>query len=82
MTLVGKLKALFKAAVRSGKIVYLGPKHKVQHDEDFTLFRKNWLLLNGNNLRRGSFFFANTLPQKKLTMEIFIVKVALNNCSG
>ena len=74
MTLVRKLKALYKAAVRSGKIVYLGPKHKFQHDEDFTLFRKKLAPIEWKQFEEREFLFGKHIASKKVNYEAFHCK--------
>ena len=74
MTLVRKLKALYKAAVRSGKIVYLGPKHKFQHDEDFTLFRKQLAPIEWKQFEEREFLFRKHIASKKVNYGDFHCK--------
>ena len=54
--IIDTLKALFNDAVRSGKIVYLGPKHKFRQDEDFTLFRKQLAPIEWKQFEEKEFF--------------------------
>ena len=74
MTLVGKLKALFKAAVRSGKIVHLGPKHKFQHYEDFTFFRKQLAPIEWKQFEEREFLFRKHIASTKVNYADFHCK--------
>ena len=57
MTLIGRLKTLYKAAVHSGKIIYLGPKRKFQRDEDFSLFLKQLASIEWKQFEEREFLF-------------------------
>ena len=74
MTLVRKLKALYKAAVRSGKIFYLGPKHKFQHDEDFTLFQKQLAPIEWKQFEEREVLFRKHIASKKVNYGDFHCK--------
>ena len=75
MTLVRKLKAFYKAAVRSGKIVYLGPKHKFRQDEDFSLFQKQLAPIEWKQFEQRELLFRKRIASKKLNHGDF-------NCKG
>ena len=66
MTLVRKLKALYKAAVFSGKIVYLGPKHKFRQDEDFSLFQKQLAPIEWKQFEQRELPFCKHMASKKV----------------
>ena len=64
--MVRKLKALYKAAVRSGKIVYLGPKHKFRQDEDFSLFQKPLAPIEWKQFEQRELLFRKHIASKKV----------------
>ena len=82
MTLVRKLKALYKTAVRSGKIVYLGPKHKFRQDEDFTLFQKQLPPIEWKQFEEREFLFRKHIASKKVNYGDFHCKGDIDIVKG